>query len=101
MAAGNWTPELAAIAGGHDVFGLDGVHSAWIQPADLQKANPDFIIVAPCGLDLCRAEREMRSLARQEGCAGLNAVQKRQVYAVDGNAFFNRPQISRIRRNLG
>ena len=91
MAAGNWTPELVAIAGGHDVFGRDGVHSASIQPADLQKTNPDFIIVAPCGFDLRRTEREMRSLTRQESWAGLNAVQKGQVYAVDGNAFFNRP----------
>lgn len=91
MAAGNWTPELVAIAGGHDVFGRDGVHSASIQPADLQKTNPDFIIVAPCGFDLRRTEREIRSLTRQESWAGLNAVQKGQVYAVDGNAFFNRP----------
>ncbi len=91
MAAGNWTPELVAIAGGRDVFGRDSVHSASIQPADLQKANPDFIIVAPCGFDLCRTEREMPSLARQEGWDGLKAVQKGQVYAVDGNAFFNRP----------
>ena len=91
MAAGNWNPELVDIAGGRDVFGRDGVHSASIQTADLQKANPDFIIVAPCGLDLRRTEREMRSLVRQEGWSGLNAVQKGQVYAVDGNAFFNRP----------
>ena len=89
MAAGNWTLELIALAGGRDVFGQAGVHSASIQLADLQKANPDFIIVASCGF-LRRTEREMRSLARQEGWAGLKAVQKRQVYAVDGNAFFNR-----------
>ncbi len=91
MAAGNWTPELIALAGGRDVFGQAGVHSASIQPDDLQKANPDFVIVAPCGFDLCRTEREMRFLARQDGWAGLKAVQKGQVYAVDGNAFFNRP----------
>lgn len=91
MAAGNWTPELIALAGGHNVFGLDGVHSASIQPAELQKANPNFIIVAPCGFDPRRTEQEMSSLARQEDWDGLKAVQKGQVYAVDGNAFFNRP----------
>lgn len=79
MAAGNWTSELIALAGGRDVFGRAGAHSASIQLSELQKAKPDFVIVAPCGLDLRRTEREMRFLARQEGWGGLQAVQKGQV----------------------
>ena len=91
MAAGNWIPELVTLAGGRDLIGRAGAHSASIRPAELQEADPDFIIVAPCGFDLRRAEREMRSLACQKDWSNLKAVQKGQVYAVDGNAFFNRP----------
>lgn len=61
----------AVDGGGRDVFGQAGVHSASIQPDDLQKANPDF-------------------LTRQNGWGRLKAVQKGQVYVVDVNAFFNR-----------
>ena len=68
---------------------MDGAADGGIN--SLQEADPDFIIVSPCGLDLRRAERETRSLTRQEIWDGLKAVQNGQVYAADGSAFFNRP----------
>ena len=46
MAAGNWTPELIALAGGVDVFGKPGVHSPWIRWEELVERDPDVIVVA-------------------------------------------------------
>ena len=91
MAAGNWVPQLVTIAGGKNLLGEAGVHSNWMNEDDLIAANPDLIIVTPCGFDLERTKSEMSALARLPRWAQLNAVKNKQVFAVDGNAFFNRP----------
>lgn len=91
MAAGNWTPELIAMAGGIDVFGRAGIHSPWITWEDLIARNPDVIIVAPCGFNLARTESEIHWLTDRADFARLKAVQTGRVYVADGNQFFNRP----------
>src|SRR5215510_1382440 len=59
MAGGNWMPELVEAAGGADLFGTAGQRSDWMQWADLAAANPDAIVVAPCGYDLARCLQEL------------------------------------------
>ncbi|MDH4070127.1 MAG: cobalamin-binding protein [Ignavibacteria bacterium] len=91
MTAGNWTPELIQIAGGENLFGKAGSHSPWMSWEDLRRADPDVIVVAPCGFDLERTRRESGTLAEQPGWSGLSAVKNRRVHIADGNRFFNRP----------
>lgn len=91
MAAGNWIPELVQIAGGTSLFGQTGVHSDWLEWSAIQAADPDIIIVTPCGFDLPRTLSEIPPLFRHSGWAELTAVKTGNVFAVDGNAFFNRP----------
>jgi iron complex transport system substrate-binding protein len=91
MAAGNWVPELVALAGGRDVLGRAGAHSAWISVAELAAANPDVVVLLPCGFDLARTRSELPALAQQKGWDELRAVRERRVFATDGNQFFNRP----------
>ena len=91
MAAGNWVPELVEIAGGFNLLGETGVHSNWMTEEELINADPDVIIVTPCGFDLERTKTEMAPLKRLSSWPHLRAVQSGKVYAVDGNAFFNRP----------
>ena len=55
MAGGNWMPELIAAAGGHNLFGEAGKHADWMQWSELVSADPDVIIVAPCGYGLWSA----------------------------------------------
>src|SRR4051794_35567770 len=45
MAAGNWMPELVAMAGGINIFGEAGKHSPWLQWEELAAADPDLIVV--------------------------------------------------------
>ncbi len=59
MAAGNWTPELIEMAGGVNLFGEAGKHSPWMTWEELRAADPDVIVIAPCGFDLARTEQEM------------------------------------------
>jgi iron complex transport system substrate-binding protein len=91
MAAGNWTPELVTMAGGVNLFGEPGRHSPWLTWEELQAADPDILIVAPCGFDLARTEPEMHWMTDGPGWTGLRAVRDGRVYLADGNRYFNRP----------
>lgn len=91
MSAGNWMPELVTHAGGHPVFGEAGAHSAWLEWDELRRADPDIIVVIPCGFDLARTRSELPPLLAQPGFAELSAVRNNRVVLADGNAFFNRP----------
>jgi iron complex transport system substrate-binding protein len=91
MAGGNWMPELIEIAGGHNLFGQAGKHSDWMQWSELVAADPDAIVVAPCGYGLARCLEELPLLQAKPGWAEISAVRKSRVYFADGNAYFNRP----------
>jgi iron complex transport system substrate-binding protein len=91
MAGGNWMPELIEAAGGANLFGTAGRRSDWMQWSDLAAADPDAIVVAPCGYDLPRCLEELPLLEARAGWTGLAAVRTGRVYFADGNAYFNRP----------
>ena len=91
MASGNWMPQLVEMAGGVNAFGETGKHSPVLPWDTFQAANPEVIIVLPCGFDLKKTREEMPALARREGWNSLRAVQSGRVYLTDGNQFFNRP----------
>ncbi len=90
MAAGNWSPELVDIAGGISLFGEVGAHSPWLTWADLAAADPDIIVIAPCGFTLDRTRREMEPLLTHPQWPTLRAVRMGRIYLADGNAYFNR-----------
>jgi iron complex transport system substrate-binding protein len=91
MAGGNWMPELVAMAGGENLFGVAGAHSPWMEWADLKRANPDVIVILPCGFDIARARKDMPALTGQAGWNDLRAVHNGRVCVADGNQYFNRP----------
>ncbi len=91
MAAGNWMPELVARAGGENLLGRAGEHSPWMSWAELRGADPDVLLVLPCGFDLERTRREMGALVARAEWAELRAVRAGRVYLLEGNQYFNRP----------
>ena len=91
MAAGNWMPELVEMAGGRNLFGEAGKHSPWMSWSELQEADPEIILVLPCGFDLQRTRQEMPPLTGQAGWKDLQAVRENRVFLTDGNQYFNRP----------
>ena len=91
MAAGNWMPELVQLAGGKPLFGESGRHSPWLAWEALVEADPDRILVMPCGFDIARAAAELPTLASRPEWHRLAAVRAGQVAIADGNAYFNRP----------
>ncbi len=91
MSGGHWMPELIGIAGGINMFGEHGAQSPWISIDDVVAADPDVILVAPCGYDLEKTRSEMAVLDANPQWQALRAVREGRQFIADGNAYFNRP----------
>lgn len=86
FAAGHWTPQLIDYAGGQDVLGLPGEHSEQRTWEEVAAAEPEVVVVMPCGYDAGRALAEADAYADR-----LLALGAREVAAVDAAAYFSRP----------
>ena len=90
MIAGNWTPELIQIAGGDPILAVNGKHSVFIDFQDIRNADPDIIVVMPCGFSIPRTLQEINLLLDLPGWKDLKAVENNRIYIADGNQYFNR-----------
>jgi iron complex transport system substrate-binding protein len=90
FAMGNWVPELVEIAHGELLLGSKGQYSSAISFERVLAADPEYLIVAPCGFNLERALRERAILEAYPCWNSLRAVQAGKVAFADGNLFFNR-----------
>jgi len=91
MTAGNWMPELVEMAGGDNIFGEAGFHSPWLAWESVCDADPEIILILPCGYTILETRRDMPALTGRPEWPRLKAVAKGQVYLADGNQYFNRP----------
>ena len=82
FCGGHWVPEMISLAGGEDPLGRAGEDSVRMDWDDVARAQPEMIIVSPCGYRLDRAAELARKMAR---------ISDATVYAVDANAYFARP----------
>jgi len=87
FAPGHWLPELVEAAGGESVLGTPGEHSRETTWAAVADADPELVVLAPCGFDAVRAAREWELAT---ACRVPDPLQGIAV-AVDANAFFSRP----------
>ncbi|RYE36054.1 MAG: cobalamin-binding protein [Sphingobacteriaceae bacterium] len=90
MMAGNWTPEMVEIAGGQSVLAISGKHSPMIDWMDLVQADPEILVVMPCGFDIGRTLKEMDTLLQNPYFKDLQAVKNNKLFVADGNQYFNR-----------
>lgn len=89
---GHWVPQMLAIAGGRDPFGVaPGERSRRATWDEIAAADPDWIVAMPCGFDAAGAAGEVAKLAGNPLWEGLRAVQNGRVAAVDANGCFSRP----------
>lgn len=82
FCGGHWVPEMIDLAGGTDPLGRRGADSRRVTWDDVRAADPEIIVVSPCGYRLDQS----LELAR-----GLPAAGKAAVFAVDANAYYARP----------
>jgi len=82
---------MVEVAGGENVPLKPGEPSRKVPWQELHDLDPKVIVLMPCGFGPERAATESDVLWTLDGWAGLSAVRKGEVYAVDGNALFSRP----------
>ena len=90
FVAGHWVPEMVEIAGGQEILGKVGRKSERIHPEQIIEAQPEIIVLMPCGFLLQRTIEEYHRNEFFPGWKALPAAINGQVYAVDGSSYFNR-----------
>ena len=91
MASANWVPEMVEIAGGTYGLAAAGDHSPTLSWDRLLEAQPEVIVIMPCGFPIAQSQAELPTLTAHPDWQRLPAVQAGRVYIADGNAYFNRP----------
>ncbi len=91
MIGGTWMPELVELAGGIALVTTPGQHAPTLSRAELAQLDPDLVLLKPCGFDLARTLTEIETIRAQLPWDSWRAVRAGQVFASDGNAYFNRP----------
>jgi iron complex transport system substrate-binding protein len=86
----NWSPELVELAGGDTRLGRPGIHSAATPWERILEADPEVLLIAPCGFGIPRTRSEMPTLTAKPGWNDLRAVRTGRVFLADGNRYFNR-----------
>lgn len=90
-AAGHWVPEMVGLAGGLDALGVAGAPSRRLEWDEVAAAEPETIVLMPCGFDLDHTISEAARVAWPPAWRELAAVRNGRVWAVNGSAYFNRP----------
>jgi iron complex transport system substrate-binding protein len=91
MVGGHWIPRMIDLAGGRDALGRAGEPSRFVAWDEVLRADPEALLLGPCGFDLARARREVDLVRSRPGFDSLEAVRSDRVFLVDGNAHFSRP----------
>jgi iron complex transport system substrate-binding protein len=80
FCAGHWLPEMVELAGGRDVLGRPGEPSHPTTWETVFAAEPELVVVGPCGFDAEEAAR--RAAGIEWPCPAV---------AVDGDGYYSRP----------
>jgi len=88
---GHWVPEMIALTGGVDAMGHPGEKSRRVTSNEVVGAQPDVVVLMPCGFDLDRTRKEATTVTEASWWSDLPAARVGRVWLVDGSSFFNRP----------
>jgi iron complex transport system substrate-binding protein len=91
MAAGHWVPDMIEAAGGEPSLVDAGEASRYVDWEEVQAAEPEVLVLAPCGFGPERTRKAAAALRDREGWDELPAVQSGRVFALDAGAYTSRP----------
>lgn len=91
MIAGNWIPEMVALAGGDNGISKVGDHTHVVTWDNVRAFDPDVILVMPCGYTIADTFARRDELEALPGWSDTRAMRSGRVFAVDGNTYMNRP----------
>ena len=97
FTSGHWIPEMIETAGGENLISIEKMPSRKMKLEEIKSANPDIIVIMPCGFDIKRTIFEYNNvLAENPDWNELKAVKENNVYAVDANSYFSKPSLRTI-----
>ena len=97
FTSGHWVPQMVEIAGGANLVSHIGEHSKKMTLDEVVSADPDIIVMMPCGFDTSRTISECTtSIQNNPKWQNLRAVKSGNTYAVDANSYFSKPSIRTI-----
>ena len=97
FTSGHWIPEMIESAGGENLISTEKMPSRKMELEEIKEANPDIIIMMPCGFDVKRTVSEYNNvLTNNPDWHELKAVREKNVYAVDANSYFSKPSLRTI-----
>ena len=85
-APGHWIPEMVELAGGAPALGAVGARSHAVTWQDVAAADPEVVVVAPCGYDRAGAQEQADGLVAA-GLLPSGVI----VHAVDADGHWARP----------
>jgi iron complex transport system substrate-binding protein len=91
FAVGHWVPEQIRRAGAWDLLGSEGERSVETGWDAVRDVDPEMLVLMPCGFHLADGLDQWRATPRPADWESMSAVRNRQVYFVDGSAYFSRP----------
>ena len=97
FTSGHWIPEMIESAGGENLISTEKMPSRKMELEEIKEANPDIIVMMPCGFDVKRTVSEYNNvLTNNPDWNELKAVKEKNVYAVDANSYFSKPSLRTI-----
>jgi iron complex transport system substrate-binding protein len=87
---GHWLPEMIDLAGGECVAGEAKGRSVQTTEAELADADPDALLIMPCGFGLAATRREADAHAELLARLAPRAIDDGRAFVVDGSSYFNR-----------
>jgi iron complex transport system substrate-binding protein len=97
FTSGHWVPEMIKAAGGQNLISSGKIPSRKMQLEEIKNANPDIVVLMPCGFNVKRTIDEYgKVLSNNKEWNGLKAVKENNVYAVDANSYFSKPSLRTV-----
>ncbi|HZS10813.1 MAG TPA: cobalamin-binding protein [Nitrospirales bacterium] len=90
-STGHWVPEMIDAAGGVPLISEAGAVSRRIGWDEVVAAQPEMLVLAPCGFSIERTVTELAAVSGTAGWRELAAVRNGHVYVVDASPYFSRP----------
>ena len=92
--SGHWIPEMIELVGAKNLISKRSEHSREMTFDEIKNADPDIIIMMPCGFDVQRTITEYdKTLKNNQDWQDIRAVKDKKVFAVDANSYFSKPSI--------
>ena len=95
FTAGHWVPEMVEIAGGINGLSKPKEQSRRTSLEEIEKFDPDKIILMPCGFNIDRTINEYKNttitLNENQEWNNLRAIKNNELYVVDAGSYFSKP----------